>query len=256
MAGGRLADRGRGSSSCCAARHVLGGAEAPPGRARLPGPADTGPPGLTRWSTSCSGLHTLPVPGGGRGLAVRYRRATPETCAIRSSGFAYAGLLTAVALLICRLVLQATRWAPSSRWARSIPVAAGIAIFKYRLYDIDVVISKTIVYGSLAAFITVVYVVIVVGIGSLDPVSCRPGRGRIWACRSWRPRWWRWPSSRSGNGCSGWPTGWCSASGPPPTRRSATSPGGWAGPTPPTTSCPGWPGSWPKAPEPTARWCG
>jgi signal transduction histidine kinase len=47
-----------------------------------------------------------------------------------------------------------------------IPIAAGIAILKYRLYDIDVVISKTLLYGILAAFITVVYVAIVVGIGT------------------------------------------------------------------------------------------
>ena len=48
-----------------------------------------------------------------------------------------------------------------------IPIAIGIAILKYRLYDIDIVISKTLVYGSLAAFITVVYVGVVVGLGSL-----------------------------------------------------------------------------------------
>ena len=35
-------------------------------------------------------------------------------------------------------------------------------MFRYRLYDIDVVINKTLVYGSLAAFITGVYVAIVV----------------------------------------------------------------------------------------------
>ncbi len=58
---------------------------------------------------------------------------------------------------------------------RALPVAAGIAIFKYRLYDIDVVISKTIVYGSLAAFITLVYVLIVVGIGSLGSGFGRAG---------------------------------------------------------------------------------
>jgi signal transduction histidine kinase len=43
----------------------------------------------------------------------------------------------------------------------------GIAIGKYRLYDIDVVISRTLVYGSLAFLITVLYVAIVVGIGYL-----------------------------------------------------------------------------------------
>ena len=48
----------------------------------------------------------------------------------------------------------------------AVPVAIGIAVFRYRLYDIDIVINKTLVYGSLAFFITGVYVAIVVGIGS------------------------------------------------------------------------------------------
>jgi signal transduction histidine kinase len=48
-----------------------------------------------------------------------------------------------------------------------IPVAAGIAILKYRLYDIDVVIGKTVVVGVLAAFATIVYLGVVVGVGTL-----------------------------------------------------------------------------------------
>jgi DNA-binding SARP family transcriptional activator len=48
----------------------------------------------------------------------------------------------------------------------AIPVAVGIAILRYHLYDIDVVISKTLVFGGLAAFITVVYVAVVVGVGA------------------------------------------------------------------------------------------
>jgi signal transduction histidine kinase len=47
------------------------------------------------------------------------------------------------------------------------PAATGIAVFRYRLYDIDVVIRKTVVFGVLAAFITLVYVAIVQGLGSL-----------------------------------------------------------------------------------------
>ena len=44
--------------------------------------------------------------------------------------------------------------------------AIAIAVLKYRLYDIDVVINKTLVYGSIAAFFTAVYVVVVVGVGT------------------------------------------------------------------------------------------
>ena len=46
-------------------------------------------------------------------------------------------------------------------------VAIGIAVLKYRLYEIDVVISKAVLYGSLAAFITAVYAGLVVGVGTL-----------------------------------------------------------------------------------------
>ncbi len=56
----------------------------------------------------------------------------------------------------------------------AVPVAIGIAVFRYRLYDIDIVINKTLVYGSLAVFITGVYVAIVVGIGSFAQQLASP----------------------------------------------------------------------------------
>jgi signal transduction histidine kinase len=51
--------------------------------------------------------------------------------------------------------------------AASLPVAIGIAVLRYRLYDIDLIINKALVYGGLAVVITAVYVVVVVGAGAL-----------------------------------------------------------------------------------------
>jgi signal transduction histidine kinase len=48
-----------------------------------------------------------------------------------------------------------------------IPSATALAIFRYRLYDVDVVVSKTIAYVALAVGIAAVYVGLVVGVGAL-----------------------------------------------------------------------------------------
>jgi hypothetical protein len=44
------------------------------------------------------------------------------------------------------------------------PVAMGIAILKYRLYDIDILINRTLVYGSLTAMLVALYFGGIVGL--------------------------------------------------------------------------------------------
>ncbi len=58
-----------------------------------------------------------------------------------------------------------------------LPATIGLAVMRYGLYDIDVFISRTIVYGSLAVFITAVYVGIAVGIGALVGSGGKPNLG-------------------------------------------------------------------------------
>ncbi|HJP65779.1 MAG TPA: histidine kinase, partial [Actinomycetota bacterium] len=101
-------------------------------------------------------------------LVMRFRRSSGEERE-QMKWFVYAGVATVV-LTPGRAVAFTNVPIISALGFLSIPVlpvAVGIAVLKYRLYDIDVVINKTLVFGALAAFITAVYVAIVVGIGEL-----------------------------------------------------------------------------------------
>jgi hypothetical protein len=48
-----------------------------------------------------------------------------------------------------------------------IPVAIGVAVLKHRLYDIDILINRTLVYGSLTIMLLLVYIGGVVGLQRL-----------------------------------------------------------------------------------------
>jgi len=56
----------------------------------------------------------------------------------------------------------------------ALPLTIGLAVMRYGLYDLDVFISRTLVYGTLAVFITAVYVGIAVGIGTLVGSGGKP----------------------------------------------------------------------------------
>jgi signal transduction histidine kinase len=106
-------------------------------------------------------------------VVVRFARSAGEE-RLQLKWFAAAAVLV-VATLIASMVTDSVAAAVLSNLAfLCLWVAVGIAVLKYRLYDIDVVISKAVLYGSLAVFITAVYAGLVFGVGTLAGGRDRP----------------------------------------------------------------------------------
>src|SRR6266480_1712746 len=99
-------------------------------------------------------------------VVVRYVKSAGEE-RLQLKWFAAAAVLV-VATFIPSMVTDSVVAAVLSNLAfLCLWVAIGVAVLKYRLYEIDVVISKAVLYGSLAVFITAVYAGLVVGVGTL-----------------------------------------------------------------------------------------
>jgi signal transduction histidine kinase len=100
-------------------------------------------------------------------LVIRYRRADSD---LRQQ---LKWFIAAVSVAVLAMVLAfATNFSPVGFIAITIgftalPLGIGIAVLKYQLYEIDVVINRTVLFATMAVFITAVYVAIVVGVGSL-----------------------------------------------------------------------------------------
>jgi hypothetical protein len=89
-----------------------------------------------------------------------------------------AGCIPAVLLggtLFASLAPGAFAEAGSSLWPLSvagIPIATAVAILRFRLYDIDVLINRTLVYGALSAALAVTYWLLVLFLQSaLRPIT-------------------------------------------------------------------------------------
>jgi len=92
-------------------------------------------------------------------LIVRLRRAGREQRQ-QIKWLAYGGVVVVGTIFVGGLVLL---WSvPVSIVIMSVallglPVFTGIAILRYRLYDIDIIINRTLVYGSLSVMLALVY---------------------------------------------------------------------------------------------------
>jgi hypothetical protein len=103
-------------------------------------------------------------------LFVRYRRAGAEQRQ-QLKWLTYAALLCLGALVVEQTIFEtvgesetATDIANTiaSGSIATLPIAIGIAILKYRLYDIDLIVNRTLVYASLTAVLAVTYLGLVV----------------------------------------------------------------------------------------------
>ncbi len=110
------------------------------------------------------------------GMVLRFRRSSGverQQLRLVVWGAGVAGGLAVLLVVGELLAVVNPRW-PALVMIVVLIGSYGVAIAKYRLYDIDVVISRTFVYASLAIFITAVYVGIVVGVGLLFGAQDEP----------------------------------------------------------------------------------
>ena len=99
-------------------------------------------------------------------LILRFRRSRGEERQ-QLKWFVCAGVLIVGALCVPLFVPGAVSSVLQLLVMPSLPAAAGIAILRYRLYEIDIIINRTLVYGSLTAMLVGLYVSGVVGLQAL-----------------------------------------------------------------------------------------
>jgi hypothetical protein len=151
----------------CAALGIAGGFVT---QGLTPGPLEDYPQLMNPYGVSSSVLDPLTglsflvlivgIGGSAASLIVRFRRATGEQ-RVQIKWLALAGALVAVIFPIALVLYDVWGEAISNvaimLSVLSLPVAAGVAILRYRLYDIDVVINRTIVYGALTVILAGTY---------------------------------------------------------------------------------------------------
>jgi hypothetical protein len=94
-------------------------------------------------------------------LVVRFRRSSGEERQ-QMKWLTYAAAAAFATLLLEMSLPADSAWNPAvdsldNLVGVGLPVAVGIAILKYRLYDIDIIINRTLVYGSLTVMLGLIY---------------------------------------------------------------------------------------------------
>ncbi len=134
-------------------------------------------PGLDGLFEACQALAILCGLAAGAGAAasvtLRWRRA--DRVGRQQLKWLLAVLPAAIASLIATLVAPGS-WSLALGAVAGIlmPVAIGIAVLRYRLYEIDILLNRAVLYGSLTAGVAAVYLAVVVVAHSLFGVQ---GRG-------------------------------------------------------------------------------
>jgi hypothetical protein len=112
-------------------------------------------------------------PVAGWSLVARYRRARGvERLQLRWLALAavLASALLLVAVLVAFLLAEdIVVLAAVSTSAALLPLATGAAILRYRLYDIDRIVSRTLAYGLVTVLLGLGYAAVVLGLGRLLP---------------------------------------------------------------------------------------
>jgi len=109
-------------------------------------------------------LFAVGVGGAAASVVVRLRRSRGVERR-QLEWFAYTTVLFIGSSMLTGIISDATGvgWLGRVSFVLSIlgivclPIAVGIAVLKYRLYDIDIIINRTLVYGSLTLMLLLVY---------------------------------------------------------------------------------------------------
>jgi hypothetical protein len=108
-------------------------------------------------------------------LALRLRRSRGDE-RVQLKWFGYSATLVAVAFPVAAAgpssgLVADLLWLCALLAFLSVPLATGLAILRHRLYDIDLVIRRTLVYGALTATLVATYLALVLAFQAVLPVS-------------------------------------------------------------------------------------